>query len=44
MINRNMIEDKEKDNTKELSQKAKENLRRNEELIKKSSSIQQQTR
>jgi hypothetical protein len=35
-----MLEDKEKDNAKEISQKAKENLRRNEELRRKSSRFQ----
>jgi hypothetical protein len=35
-----MLEDKEKDNAKEISQKAKENLRRNEELRRSSSKFQ----
>jgi len=35
-----MLEDKEKDNAKEISQKAKENLRRNEELRRSSSKYQ----
>jgi hypothetical protein len=35
-----MVEDKEKDKTKELSEKAKENLRRNEELRRSFSKFQ----